>query len=374
MRISGRADGVHRIVGLLQEYGVDINKISKVTGQHKETVRYRYNTALRQKGMTVEAAIDEGAFGLKPVGTMVSLTDEYLPRAKKLWRLLHELAYLRAQDASLTDGRYFLRWAVPEEKSREFRDFVLELEEHGIFEGTTFYDFSWARRLPMAARYYDFKQQRWDFDWKQSPEVGHPGPPKGVRKIEFDLVDLVLAIELLADAGRSMREINATIGVRHHLPLKYATLNYHYYRHLLGNGLMENYVVSWQGAQPGARPVEARLQMSRYIMVNFLARRLNQSEREMLMGRMTKTPFLWAEAGGNDYLARCAFPAEMSVKGLEFMRDSLRLLKGKTEYFVVDQRDAEGFTINDGLWDPEREEWRFDKDKQLEELEKRLAK
>jgi hypothetical protein len=370
--------GVLQIVDLLQEYGLDINKISRLTGQHKETVRYRYNSALRDNGMIVEAAIDESALGLKPIGTRVTLRESLIPLAPEFWNLLHEFAYLRSEDASLTDDSYFLRWAVPTEHVRHFRDFILKLEELGVLQETQFFDFGWFRRVPMAAQYYDFNTQRWKFDWKQatpsSPPIWKAPEPRRAERVQFDKADILLASELQADAGRSMVEIRSAIESKKEVVLKYKTLHYHYYAHVLKNRLVRRHVIGWHGALPGKRPGAARRQMNRYLIVSFLASRIDGFERDQLMNRMGRTPFLWAEAGGNDYLARCAFPNEMTPEALEYMRDTLRLLRGKTNYYLVDQKNSRIFTINDRLWDSTRREWRFDDQKALSALERLIAR
>jgi hypothetical protein len=370
--------GVLQIVDLLQEYGLDINRISKLTGQHRETVRYRYNSALRDNGMVVEAAVDDSALGLKPVGTRVSLPESLLSWAPEVWKLLHEFAYLRSEDASLTDDSYFLRWAVPVEYAKRFRDFILELEELGVFEGTQFFDFGWVRRVPMAAQYYDFNTQRWKFDWKQvtpsSPLIWKAPEPRRAERIPFDRTDILLASELQADAGRSMVEMRSAIVSKEELALNYKTLHYHYYAHVLKNKLVRGYVIGWQGAQPGQRATAARRRMSHYLIVSFLANRINGFERDQLMNRMARTPFLWAEAGGNDYLAKCAFPTEMTAEALEYMRDTLRLLRGRTNYHLVDQEHSAIFTINEKLWDSTRREWRFEEQKAVSAFKRTLAR
>lgn len=371
--------GILQIVDLLQEHGVDINEISRLTGQHRETVRYRYNSVLRDRGMIVEAVIDEGAFGLKPLGTKVRLADAYLSRAQQVWRLLHELAYLRTEDASLTDDYFHLRWAVPSECASEFRDFLLELQDVGVFEDMKTYDFAWTRRLPMAAQHYDFGKQQWSFDWKTAslpsltPPTAMLKEPTSVKKVRFDAVDLVLASELQQDAGRSMVDIQRKMGSEHDLVLNYKTLQYHYYSHLVRSKLLKNYVIGWQGVQPGMPAEEAQHRMSRYLMVALLARGVDSFERDQLMSRMVRTPFLWAEAGGKDYQAKCAFPIEMAAEGLEFMRDTLRLIRGKTEYYVMDRKNSALFTINEKLWDSARRKWRFDKDRALGEFKRKVT-
>jgi len=328
--------------------------------------------------MTVEAAIDEAAFGLKPLGTKVRLADTHYPRAQLVWRLLHELAYLRTEDASLTDDSYYLRWSVPSECVSEFGDFLLGLQEMGVFESVETYDFVWARRLPMAAQHYDFGEQSWSFDWRtpslpsSTPPMVMQKEPTSARKVRFVAVDLVLASELQADAGRSMVDIQRTMESEHNLTLNYKTLQYHYYSHLVRSKLLKSYVIGWQGVQPGLQAEEAQRQMSRYLMVALLARGVDAFEREQLMSRMVRTPFLWAEAGGKDYLAKCAFPIEMVTEALEYMRDTSRLVRGKTEFYIMDQKNSALFTINENLWDSAGRKWRFDGEKHLAEIKKRL--
>jgi hypothetical protein len=368
-----RSAGTTEIVDLIQRYGVDINRISRVTGQHKETVRFRYNSAIKQKGMKLEAAINEVAFGLRPVGAKVTLSSPYLPQAQRIWRLMYEFCYLRSADSSLTDDSHFLRWAVSSERVGEFKELVLELKDARIFEDVELYEFKWFRRTPMATQYYDFVHERWNFDWDSFQSVRTHEEPDSIERIRFDTIDLLLAIELQIDAGRSMMEINGLLKSRYQIEVNYKTLQYHYSSHLIKKGLVRDYVVGWQGAQARRHTAEPRRRMRQYVMVGFIARRLSGSERDILMDFTSKTPFTWAEAGGNDYLARCAFPVEMATDALEYMRDALGLLRGKAQYYLVDQRDSEIFPMNERLWDVAKSEWRFDKETILTDFKKRLT-
>jgi hypothetical protein len=170
-----------------------------------------------------------------------------------------------------------------------------------------------------------------------------------------------------------MMEINGLLKSRYQIEVNYKTLQYHYSSHLIKKGLVRHYVIGWQGAQLGRHMAESPRRMRRYVLVGFVARRLSGSERVILMDFMSKTPFTWAEAGGNDYLARCAFPIEMATEALEYMRDAIGLLRGKAQYYLVDQRSSEIFPMNERLWDVGKSQWRFDKESILEDFKRRLA-
>jgi hypothetical protein len=63
----------------------------------------------------------------------------------------------------------------------------------------------------------------------------------------------------------------------------------------------------------------------------------------------------------------------MTMAALEFLRDTLRLMGGKAQYYLVDERNSELFPMNERLWDVEKDEWRFDKEAILAEFRRRIA-
>lgn len=350
-----------RILELIGKYGPDINEISRQSGQFKETVRYRYKEKLLKKGMVIQASPDEAALGLCRLGAKVYLARNYASYARQIFWAMHELCYLSGFELALPRGYYLIQASVPIESKADFKSILLNLLDIGIFSSVELFEFDWFRRLPMRAEWYNFDTGRWDYDWQAPVHVEDRSLGVRSKTAMLDTTDLLILKELQIDASKTLSEIREALRSKNTFEIKYKTLSWHYRWHVLEHGMIKNYVVRWLGTKYDHAAGRAEQRVHRYVIISLLVRDVTEMERVGLMGQLSRTPFLWAEAAGKDYFAQCAFPIEMTTEGMEYLRQVMRRVRNKAEYHISDQKNAVSFSVNPRLWDDINKKWRCDR-------------
>ena len=89
---------------------------------------------------------------------------------------------------------------------------------------------------------------------------------------------------------------------------------------------------------------------------------VTESERIELMANISRLPFVWLEAGGQNYFAQIAFPMETLTEALEFVKEIVAPIRQKSSWHFMDQAKALRFSIPIELYDQQTKKWgQFDK-------------
>ena len=352
-----------RLVELLEKVGPNLNEIARVSGQNKETVRYRYREKILKKGFGLQARPNYERFGLKRVMILTDLGGEYLRQTPQLFKRLNETAYIASYHRTLIGGRSVVSASVPAEFVGEFGEFFRELQKRGIFGDAKMVILDWFRSMGMNAEYYDFDEDRWELDWERirgsSPGMGYLPSARG----EFDYSDLLLLKELQVDATKSLTDIAEKLHVN------YKRLLRHYAR-LFELNLVHGYRTSWIRTRYDPGLDHFMKSKHRYIGLDVLASNLTPAESLELMTEVRKIPFLWAEAGGRHYYAQLVIPLEYIPEVLQHLRLSVEGIKDRVSFDLGDQDGALAFTISYQLYDEASRKWTFNPAKALEEVER----
>jgi hypothetical protein len=352
---------------LLIELGPDIPEISRRLGQFKESVRYRYKEKIIGRGIAVQAAIDHEKLGLKRVVFVVDFADEYKRYAQPILIAMSDLCYVTGFAGIMPEGSYAVDASVPEEFVGEFTGFLGGLEAKGLFRCSKILAFDWFRIAPMRAENYDFDTGIWDFDWS-NPKRPEAWQYSRSTRSKFDLADLLVLRELRIDATKTMAEIAKKLSIN------YKKLVWHYLTHVKGRNLIRGYALNWMGTRYDFKLEKALHRKHRYFAVEVLAEHLSEMERMELMSKTNALPFLWAEAGGENYWAQLVFPVDNLVEAYQYLTDAIKPLKGKAELLVMDQSNALSFTISDKLFDEQTKAWTFDREQLLTKFSELLIK
>src|SRR3984893_6665580 len=194
-----------RMVKAMTKVGPDIDLIARMTGTYKETVRYWYKAKIIGSGMVVQAVPNETALGMKRIAAKVKVADLFLPYIKQTFLAMNDLSYAVAYEFAILDENYVLHASVPERFIDDYKSFILNLKDMGMFESVEFYEFDSYRRIPMRAEHYDFDSGQWDYDWQNPVEIEKDDmAAKPAGNLRFDKTDLLLLKELQLDAGRPL--------------------------------------------------------------------------------------------------------------------------------------------------------------------------
>jgi hypothetical protein len=343
-----------QLVQLLTEVGPDIPEIARKLGQFKESVRYRYKEKILKNDFVVQANADSGKLGLTRVTALVDFDPLYKNYAQAILAAMASLTYLQSFGKTLPNGSYVVNANVPNEHVQAYTDFMTSLRTKGLFRTVELYTFDWSRRIPMKSEYYDFNTGRWDFTWDAS---GKPGfetaaySPSGPAK--FDQVDLLIIQQLQFDANKTLKEIADK------LKIHYKKLAWHYLKHVVGERLISSYAVRWVGTRYDIDLDKAMHKRHRYLALTLIAHSLSDIERMSLASKISKLPFAWFEAGGNNYYAELFLPMELVTEGMQYIESTIESVRDKTQFFIIDQTSGAGFTITPEHYDEKQRQWDF---------------
>ncbi|MGD0639034.1 MAG: AsnC family protein [Nitrososphaerales archaeon] len=348
-----------QLAKLIMKMGPDIDLIARISGQYKETIRYRYKEKIIGKGFAIHARVNYEGLGLQRVIMKVSLNETYARYAREMFLAMNKLCYVISFNQLLPDSGYMVHASVPREHKEGFIDLMKHLKDQGIFETLEFYSFDWFTNTPMRAEFFDFEHGNWDFDWTRTVEPGKDDEIRISEPFKFDKLDLLILKELQLDASRSLSEIRESIKANNGQDINYKTLAWHWSRHVQEKGMINGYALRWMGTSYDSVSDRAKHRQHKYIMIPVFVRGVSDAERISLIGAMNKLPFLWCEAGGKDYHAQLAFPVETVNDAFSFLKDVLAPFGSRATYSVLDQTNALSFTFSYTLFDEETKSWAF---------------
>lgn len=363
------------LVKLICEIGPDIAEISRRLGQHKETVRYRYNQKVIDNGFTVQGIPNYGALGLRRQVMRVRVAQDYSELAEKLFSAMSDLCYVVAYAGTMPDGAYLLHAAVPAEFEIGFRSMMAKLKEMGIFDSIDFFNCEKFMVAPMRAESFDFDHSAWDFDWGKPLRLdGDAVKATLSEKQEFDKVDLLLVKEISKEGRQSLSEIRESIKRINGVDINYKTLVWHYSHHVVQRNLVKGYSIGWHGVRYNFESEKKKLRPHGYLVVALIVTDVSEQERFTLMGTLNRLPFLLSEAVGKDYYAQLAFPVENSNDALEYLGRLIKPFGSRAEFHALNQKEMLSFTIGHNLWDASNGRWSFEPSQVLGRFEALLGK
>jgi hypothetical protein len=350
-----------QLVKLIMKMGPDIDKIARISGQYKETIRYRYKEKILGKGFSLQARVNFEGFGLQRVVMKVKLGAEYNGYARELFLAMNQLCFVTSFTGLLPEGSYMIHANVPREFKNDFVDLMKKLAELGVFNSIDFYTFDWFRNVPMKAEYYDFEHGVWEYDWAKPVEHVKDDNETGFEPFHFDKMDLLILKELQRDATRSLSEIRDAIKENDGIDINYKTLAWHWIRHVQEKRMLNGYALRWMGTRYDSVADKAKHRQHRYVMVPVFVKGVSDSERLALVAEMNQIPFLWCEAAGADYHAQLAFPVEMVNDAFSFLSTVVSQFGSRASYNIVDQTNSLGFVMPYQLFDDQQKKWSFQK-------------
>ncbi len=349
-----------QLAKLIMKNGPDIDNIARISGQYKETIRYRYKEKILKKGFALQAMMDYEGLGLQRVVMKVRVNSTYASYVREMFIAMNKLCYVTSFTFLLPEGLYMVHANVPKAFKASFVDFMGKLKEMGIFDTLEIFTFDSFRNIPMRAEYYDFDHGVWDFDWAKNVEPGKDGVEESSAELTYDKVDLLILKELQSDATRSISDIRDAIKAADGIDINYKTLAWHWIKHVQEKKMIKGYRLNWMGTRYDFAADKPKHRQHKYVMVAVFVKGVTQAERATLRSEMNKVPFLWCEAVGDDYHAQFAFPVEMVNDAFSFLETPISRFGNRASYSVMDQTNAITFTIAYQLYDNSEREWKMD--------------
>ncbi|HEV2225447.1 MAG TPA: hypothetical protein VGR56_01430 [Nitrososphaerales archaeon] len=339
---------------LLQERGPRITEIARELGESPETVRYWFkNNILAHKGIAYQAVPNYKGLGFIRIRAVIDFADEYLVHAKDILISMNQLCFLSHYDRVFPSGYYSIILTVPSNHERHYARLLESLQDTGMFRLLAVDHFDWIRTTPMKARYFDFSQGRWDFDWSAIVNEKGKVPPINLSdSVKYDYEDIRILEKLQVDATRSLGEISRDLKIPYQLA-------YNHFGHITERGQISLYRIMWPATGPRSQEeLKAWQQHHAHMGVQCLVRNSTERESHELLTKMQRLPFSWVNGGSEgNFLSELVIPLEYYSETLQYLSEVFLEARGRTEFTIGDQANALSFTIPTHLYDKEADAW-----------------
>src|SRR5271154_2141059 len=111
---TGKSSGTNTIpemaqlAKLIMKMGPDIDRIARISGQYKETIRYRYKEKILGKGFSLQARLNFEGLGLKRIVMKVKVGEAYSTYAREIFMAMNQLCYVTSFTGLLPEGSYMI--------------------------------------------------------------------------------------------------------------------------------------------------------------------------------------------------------------------------------------------------------------------------
>jgi len=192
-----------RIIAAIGSAGPrNVAQISRMTGAHQETIRYKIKKRFGRLGFRFHAEVDFGKIGLHLHWATLDFAKPYNEMAPQILRVLNQVGYLTYYARIVPQGNYVAQFALPENTGGQYREFLAGLADNGILSRFALDEALVSRHKVMDPRYFNFKSGRWEIEWdKVADQPPMPMPLDNRSQIQdFDYYDLLVIKELQKDS------------------------------------------------------------------------------------------------------------------------------------------------------------------------------
>jgi DNA-binding Lrp family transcriptional regulator len=324
----------------------NVAQISRMTGAHQETIRYKLKKRFARLGFRFHAEVDYGKLGLRLHWATLDFDQAYYDMAPQILRALNQVGYLTYFAKVVPQGNYTALFALPGNTSEEYNGFLSELKNKGIMRNFTLSEALASRRKAMDPRYFNFRSGRWEIEWakiaEQAPVLLPTAPRPEIS--EFDHYDLLVIKELQKDSLQHLT------GIARKLKVHQKTLEYHYRTHVQKWKLIPSYKIRWV-QDVTKRPIHSTA------VTQLMFHGLSGQEFAEVQAAISKIPFLWSEDLLQDgsYIAIMYVPLTDMISVTSYINQALPNLSSKIDVGFVKPQEASSFTIpyhmyQDGNW------------------------
>lgn len=336
--------------------------ISRMTGAHQETIRYKIKKRFANRGFKFQAEVDFNKLGLTLHWGIFQVSSLYYDSAPGIFNALNKSAYLVHFSKILPQGHYVALFALPDGKGPEYVRFLEDLKRKKIIANFKLSEVLVERHRPMDPRFYNFQSDRWEVDWQKVKSTqGAPLPVVRRRTDqEADKIDMLIIKELQKDA------LQHIVGIAKKLRVHEKTMEYHYRTHVTKLGLIPQYRVRWMRDQK-------RTLAHSTLVTHLTFRGLDSQEFRKVQKAVSKIPFLWIEDLLRDgtYIATLNVPVADFIDTVSYLNSEFQFLGPKVETGYMRVGDSQNFTIPYEMYDGD--DWKFDTGRMKAAILKELA-
>jgi len=337
----------------------NVAKISRMTGAHQETIRYKIKKRFGRLGFRFHAEVDYAKIGLSLHWAAMDFSKEYYAMAPQILRAMNQVGYLTYFAKIIPQGNYVALFALPENAADQHKEFLSGLVRKGILNTFTLDEVLVNRHKVMDPRFFNFRSGRWEIEWDKIAGQAPIPLPQGKKPHaeDFDYYDLLVIKELQKDSLQHLT------GIAKKLKVHQKTLEYHYRTHVQKWKLVPSYATRW------TQDTTRRLTHS--VAGTILTfHDLSRLEFTEVQAAVSKIPFLWSEdlLKGGEYIAYLYAPVTDLTNVTSYINRAAPNLGSKIDMGFVKPSEAASFTIPYNMYQGDR--WKFD----LHQMESALRK
>lgn len=337
----------------------NVAQISRMTGAHQETIRYKIKKRFGRLGFRFHAEVDFDRLGLRLHWGTLDFAKAHDAMAPQMLRALNRVGYLTYYAKIVPHGNYVALFALPENTSEQYRELLSRLTDKGILSDFTLDEVLVNRHRVMDPRHFNFRSGRWEIEWQNIADQ-EPVPltlKQRTRVEDFDYYDLLVIKELQKDALQHLTGIAAKLKVHQ------KTLEYHYRTHVQKWKLVPSYTIRW------TQDTTKRLIHSVAGTV-LTFRNLSRLEFTNVQAAISKIPFLWSEEllQAGTYIAVLYVPVTDMISVTSYINNAIPDLSAKVDLGFIKPAEASSFTIPYNMHQDSR--WKFN----LRQMENALLK
>jgi len=324
----------------------NVAQISRMTGAHQETIRYKIKKRFGRLGFKFHAVVDFDKLGLGLHWGTLDFSNAHQVMASQILRALNQVGYLTYYAKLVPQGNYVALFALPSGTSDQYSGFLSGLVTKGILKSFALEEVLVSRHKVMDPKFFNFRSGRWEIEWsKVAEQLPIPLPSdRKQRPADFDYYDLLVIKELQKDSLQHLT------GIAKKLKVHQKTLEYHYRTHVQKWRLIPSYRIRW-AQDITKRPIHST------VMTRMRFNNLSRLEFTKIQAAVSKVPFLWQEDLLRDgtYMAMMYVPLTDLTSVSSYIATAVPSLASRVEVGFVNYADATSFTVpynmyQDGLW------------------------
>jgi len=327
----------------------NVAKISRMTGAHQETIRYKIKKRFGRLGFRFHAEVDYGKIGLSLHWATMDFSKEYYVIASQILRALNQVGYLTYFAKIVPQGNYVALFALPDNTAGQYGEFLSGLARKGILNNFTLDEVLANRHKAMDPRFFNFRSGRWEIEWDKIAGMAPVPLPQGNKPHpeDIDYYDLLVIKELQKDSLQHLT------GIAKKLKVHQKTLEYHYRTHVQKWKLVPSYTIRW--TQDTTRRLTHSVAGT---ILTFQG--LSRLEFTEVQAAVSKIPFLWNEdlLQGGEYIAYLYAPVTDLTNVTSYINGVVPNLSSKVDVGFVKASEAASFTIPYNMYQGGR--WKFD--------------
>ncbi|MDV3244292.1 MAG: hypothetical protein LYZ66_03840 [Nitrososphaerales archaeon] len=337
-----------KLVRAIQQVGPkNIALLSRLTGAHPETIRYKVKRQFKKLGIRIHAEVDYRKLGLVPIWADLRFSPKFGGSTGDVFLALNRSAYLVYYGKLLPEGSFWCMFAIPEGKKSQHEELLSHMKSVGILESFTQNEVVDSRINRMDPKFFDFRSGSWEVDWNEVRQGPGSEMRVGVARspARVDLYDLLLVKEMQIDSLQHL------VSVAKKVKVHAKTLEYHYRAHVQEEKLISSYYLRW------AHDIESSIAHS--VLLTKLTFRDLDGVFRRVQRVVSKIPFLWAEYVFKDgtYVAFLHIPIREAVTTLDYLNSEVPDLYGKVQISYVKRNEACLFTIPYEMF---KDGWNYD--------------